>query len=92
MNKQQVVIDEQSVGDATTGFTSSLKPEVTNGRNEVDQKRSPILTMKDNTTGDMVGQYSVDDKEDESDQVDPGTKYSNENPNTNEPDSQSGQW
>lgn len=33
MNKQQVVIEEQGVGDATTGFTSSLKPEVTNGAN-----------------------------------------------------------
>ncbi len=82
----------QPINDETLGYTASLKPEVTDGRNEVDQKRPPFLSVKDNSTGDMEGQSSVDDKEDEGDQVDPGPKGSTENPNTNEPDSQAGQW
>ncbi len=65
----------QPINDETIGFTASLRPEVTNGANEVDAKRPPFLTYKDNAHGDMEGQSSVDDAEDEGNQVDSGKLY-----------------
>ncbi len=65
----------QSINDETTGFTATLKPEVTNGANEVDAKRAPILTYKDNAKGKMVGQDSTIAQEEDGTESQPGKLY-----------------